>query len=145
MTDAIEEARLVDRLPRASLVEAQDIGRSRRPVVTGKAQLVDRLLEQRIRRFVRVRLPVVAGRARLDARETDLAHFLLQWQQAGIAMHALDLAAAQPRLVPIRVTKPAWFGSTLQRLLVTVGLRRNSAGGVGAVVPEAASHGTGFA
>jgi hypothetical protein len=75
----------------------------------------------------------------------DLAHVLLRWQNAGVAILALDLAATPQVPVPIRVARPHRFGSVLQRLLVTLGLRRNSAGGFGAVVPEVTTSGSGFA
>ena len=75
----------------------------------------------------------------------DLAHVLLRWQKSGIAISALDLAATPPVPESIRVATPRRFGSILQRLLVTLGLRRNSAGGFGAVVPDVMSGGGGFA
>ncbi|MBI5433881.1 MAG: hypothetical protein HZA52_13700 [Planctomycetes bacterium] len=88
---------------------------------------------------------VVLVQAGASTPSTDLAHVLLRWQTAGLAIHAIDLAATPPALVPIRVAKPAWYGALFQRLLVTLGLRRNAAGGFGEVVPDATTTGTGFA
>ncbi len=75
----------------------------------------------------------------------DLAHVLLRWQKSGLTILALNLAATPPLPVPMRVARPKWFGSVLLRLLVTIGLRRNSAGGFGAVVPDPTTAGRGFA
>jgi hypothetical protein len=81
----------------------------------------------------------------------DLAHVLLRWQQAGIEILGLDLAAldaggkpGEPE--PLRVKKPGLFRALGYRVLTAVGLRPSSAGGFGAIVPlaHAGGHG-GFA
>lgn len=64
----------------------------------------------------------------------DLSHVLLRWQQAGIAIfrQAADMDFP-PR--PAEIQEPSRFRSTMYRVLAMVGLRRNSAGGFGAIVP----------
>ncbi len=91
-----------------------------------------------------IRNVVVVQDGLVEPRD-DLAHVLLRWQKSGITILALDLAATPQVPMPIRVARPRWFGWVLQRLLVTLGLRRNSAGGFGAVVPDVTSSGSGFA
>ena len=59
---------------------------------------------------------------------------MMRWQQAGIAVSAVDVAAA-PVAEPIVVATPPRFRSVLYALLALTGLRRGSAGGFGAVVP----------
>jgi hypothetical protein len=70
----------------------------------------------------------------------DLRHVLKRWQNSGIAI--LASAFEQPgNLVPIQITTPSNFQSLIYRALVLIGLRRNSAGGFGALVPEPSSGG----
>jgi hypothetical protein len=70
----------------------------------------------------------------------DLCHVLLRWQQAGIAIQVRDVqTAAGPTDVVVK--QPKRFRSILYRLLAVAGLRRNSAGGFGSVVPQASSGG----
>lgn len=73
----------------------------------------------------------------------DLAHVLLRYQRAGIEvlLQSPDVTAS-PR--PIEVRRPSLFHSLFYRALTLAGLRRNSAGGFGAIIPLAASgHGFG--
>jgi len=73
---------------------------------------------------------------------SDLAHVLLRWQQAGLEILALDLAGeASP--APIAVAKPSRFRALGYRALVALGLRKNSAGGFGALVPSPGAGGGG--
>ena len=69
----------------------------------------------------------------------DLAHVLLRWQEAG-----LPISATRPGVTPaeLRVTRPSRFRAMWYTLLVTAGLRANSAGGFGSLIPEV-SHGGG--
>ncbi|HYG61432.1 MAG TPA: hypothetical protein VEL74_02520 [Thermoanaerobaculia bacterium] len=70
----------------------------------------------------------------------DLAHVLLRWQRAGIEILRQDTSAgASPQ--PFEVRKPLAFRSLLYRALTAAGLRRNSAGGFGAIIPLATSSG----
>jgi hypothetical protein len=83
---------------------------------------------------------VVLGQAQATGPHRDLAHVLLRWQEAGIQILACSVDdALQPS--PITVERPANFRSLWYRALVLAGLRRNSAGGFGAVVPEPNSGG----
>jgi hypothetical protein len=76
----------------------------------------------------------------------DLAHVVLRWQEAGVAIEgtALDPSAMTPVSAPtqpLKISKPAWFGAMFYTVLATMGLRRNSAGGFGSVVPHPSSGG----
>ena len=67
--------------------------------------------------------------------QEDLAHVLLRWQQGGLRILAATPADAAPR--PITVTRPSWFRLAWYRALTAARLRRNNAGGFGAVIPIA--------
>jgi len=72
----------------------------------------------------------------------DLCHVLLRWQTAGLTIRmALINLPDGPQ--DLRVRRPLGFGWLWYRLLVAFGLRRNSAGGFGAVVPLPSSGGYG--
>lgn len=74
------------------------------------------------------------------APQEDLAHVLLRWQQGGTRLLRADLA--QPRFTePLNVQRPKDFRALLYRALAVAGLRRNSAGGFGSVVPVPGSSG----
>ena len=61
----------------------------------------------------------------------DLAHVLLRWQQAGLAIFAASAADVDaPRLITVR--RPSQFRALWYRALALLGLRRGSAGGFGA-------------
>jgi hypothetical protein len=68
----------------------------------------------------------------------DLAHVLLRWQEAGLGVAALRPGGAAAEL---RVSRPSRFRAAWYTLLVTFGLRPNSAGGFGSVVPMPSSGG----
>lgn len=75
---------------------------------------------------------------------SDLAHVLLRWQEAGLELLTLDPAAGYAPQ-PLRVEKPSGFRDLSYRALAILGLRRNSAGGFGSVIPQPSSgSGTGF-
>ncbi|MFH0794593.1 MAG: hypothetical protein V2A74_11240 [bacterium] len=74
----------------------------------------------------------------------DLAHVLLRWQEAGIEIFAKNMQSDVPPS-PITVARPSRFRSVWYRALALVGLRRNSAGGFGSVVPEPTQSGSGYA
>ena len=64
----------------------------------------------------------------------DLSHALLRWQEAGIEILALDPASdSSPQ--PLAIQKPSRFRALWQRALAIGGLKRNSAGGFGMVIP----------
>ncbi|MEN6577258.1 MAG: hypothetical protein ABFD90_13015 [Phycisphaerales bacterium] len=64
----------------------------------------------------------------------DLSHVLLRWKQAGIAISRQD-ADGDSSPCPVEIQQPSRFRSTMYRVLAMVGLRRNSAGGFGSIVP----------
>lgn len=78
---------------------------------------------------------VVLGQNTFGDPRPDLAHVLLRWQEAGIRMFGQDVSK-QAISNPIRVSRPSYFRSLWYRALVIARLRRNSAGGFGAVVPQ---------
>lgn len=70
----------------------------------------------------------------------DLAHVLLRWQQAGLTiLRCVPLLREPPE--PCRVKRPPSFRSAWYRAMAVMGLRRNSAGGFGSVVPMPSSGG----
>jgi len=71
---------------------------------------------------------------------SDLAHVVLRWQEAGIEVQVLDPDAGGAGQ-PIQVARPSRFRSSWYRALALIGLRRNSAGGFGSVIPEPSSSG----
>jgi len=72
--------------------------------------------------------------------QKDLAHVLLLWQQAGL--HILSAGMNdQVSPQPLQVERPDSFRALWYRALVLAGLRRNSAGGFGAIIPEPSSGG----
>jgi hypothetical protein len=79
---------------------------------------------------------------REGAPKNDLAHVLLRWQQAGIAITAKNVRTPDPAN-PIVVSKPSRFKRLWYVAMVLVGLERNSTGGFGGVLPEAGSGGGG--
>jgi len=71
----------------------------------------------------------------------DVAHVLYRYQEAGLELlHAKDVSANGSALT---VTKPGQYKSHWYRLGVFAGLRRNAAGGFGAIVPDPNSGGGG--
>ncbi len=88
-----------------------------------------------------LRRAVLVQRGEGEPRD-DLAHVLLRWQRAGIAVLAVDLAqSGEARAIAVR--KPSRFGWFFYRTLAMMRLHPNSAGGFGAVVPQP-SQGRGF-
>jgi hypothetical protein len=64
----------------------------------------------------------------------DLTHVLLRWQEGGITICLQDAGEEfSPR--PAELRRPPRFRWTLYRALALLGLRRNSAGGFGSIVP----------
>jgi hypothetical protein len=74
------------------------------------------------------------------APRDDLAHTLRRWQEAGLEILRKEWDSPSPP-APLDVPRPSRFRSTWHRVLALVGLRRNSAGGFGAVVPVPGSGG----
>ena len=69
--------------------------------------------------------------------QSDLAHTLLRWQEGGIAVSSVTIAAHAPH--PIRVITPSYFRWIWYRMLALVGLRRHELGGFGGMIPEASA------
>ena len=68
----------------------------------------------------------------------DLAHVLLRWQEAGIGLSLLDRQSpGEPQ--PLQLQRPSRFKALWYCALASIGFRRNSAGGFGAVVPQPSS------
>jgi hypothetical protein len=70
--------------------------------------------------------------------QTDLAHTLLRWQEAGLAIdscgvdQALELRSPSD---PIVVERPRWYRAAWHNALTVLGLRRNPLGGFGGELP----------
>lgn len=77
---------------------------------------------------------------RQDQPRTDLAHVLRRWQEAGIAIYVQDPGVEEPPR-PVDVRRPSSFRSLFYRALALAGLRRNSAGGFGGIIPQPSSGG----
>ena len=76
------------------------------------------------------------------AMQEDLAHVLLRWQQAGLRILAASPSDVAPR--DITVPRPSWFRRAWYRAITAARLRRNNAGGFGAVIPIRTSGGGGY-
>lgn len=67
--------------------------------------------------------------------QEDLRHVLLRWQEAGLHIYITTPGTlTDPQ--PVTITKPSYFGSLWYRFLCVTGLRRNSTGGFGDVIPH---------
>lgn len=64
----------------------------------------------------------------------DLAHVLRRWQDLGLRVFIKTGGASQPPTL-VSIKRPRRFQSIFHRFFVLLGLRRNSAGGFGSVVP----------
>jgi hypothetical protein len=87
-----------------------------------------RLLAHGIRRVVLVQ-------ERSTDPQEDLAHTLVRWQEAGMEILAVNLSTPDPAR-SITVQRPAMYRRIWQRVLATMGLRRNPLGGFGGLLPE---------
>lgn len=91
------------------------------------------LLSQGVRRVVLLQKASLTGQPR-----QDLAHVLRRWQEAGVEIYLQDPAADEPPR-PLTVQRPSSFRSLAYRALALFGLKRNSAGGFGSVIPVISS------
>jgi len=74
----------------------------------------------------------------LQQPKEDLAHVLRRWQEAGIGLFVSTVEAiSTPQ--PLTVQRPGRFKSLWYGALAVIGLRRNSAGGFGSIVPQPSS------
>ena len=87
------------------------------------------LLSRGIRQVIVLQADSLQGKPRLD-----LAHVLLRWKEAGLQLYAQDPDGQFPPQ-PLQVDRPSSFRSLFYRALTLVGLRRNSAGGFGSIIP----------
>ncbi len=69
--------------------------------------------------------------------QSDLEHILYRYQSAGITLFTYDGIERKQRTV----NKPSKFKAWFYRFGVMMGLRRNSAGGFGGIIPEPGSGG----
>jgi len=83
---------------------------------------------------------VVLGQMGAVFPQNDLAHVLLHWQEAGLKIFSWKLNDQTPP-APLQVQRPARFRALWYQALALAGLRRNSTGGFGGVVPEPSSGG----
>jgi hypothetical protein len=78
--------------------------------------------------------------AQYDSRlpQQDVAHTLLRWQEAGVTILSKDLKTdAKPE--PIDVPRPTYFRWLWYRMLTLFGMRRNTLGGFGGMIPVASA------
>ena len=72
--------------------------------------------------------------------QTDLAHSLYRWQDAGFKLEVKQIdqpGGAQP----LQVARPSWYRAMFQRALASFGFRRSGTGGFGAWVYATSSGG----
>jgi len=68
----------------------------------------------------------------------DLAHVLRRWQEAGLSLFVTNLVRTDAPQ-PLSVGRPSRFRALWYVALAAMGLRRNSAGGFGSIVPQPSS------
>jgi hypothetical protein len=75
-----------------------------------------------------------------EAVDDDLAHVLLRWKESGVRIMLQNRGAmSKPR--PLNVLRPPRYRALWHRALAALGLRRNSAGGFGSLIPEPSPEG----
>jgi hypothetical protein len=72
--------------------------------------------------------------------QADLAHVLRRWQEAGMSLFVGRPDDPNPPR-PLQVARPSRFRWLWYGALAAAGLRRNSAGGFGSIVPQPSSSG----
>ena len=72
--------------------------------------------------------------------QTDLAHVLCRWQDAGLPLQRMRIEQPAER-EQFEVNRPSWYGAMFQRVLAAFGLRRAPGGGFGAWIPESSAGG----
>jgi hypothetical protein len=83
---------------------------------------------------------ILVVQEQLNQPAEDLRHVLKRWQDAGIEIVVLPVTHPTDA-TKMEISTPSHFRSIFYRALVLLGLRRNSAGGFGALVPEPSSGG----
>lgn len=77
-----------------------------------------------------------------DGVEEDLLHVLLPWRKAGIRIQGTGSLLSEPKDLTLRT--PWRLGHMAYRFLALLGLRRNSVGGFGSVIPMPTEGRSGF-
>ncbi len=72
--------------------------------------------------------------------QSDLAHTLRRWQDAGITLKRKRIELPEP-LEAFEIPRPSWYGAMFQRALAAVGFRRSGSGGFGAWMPDSSAGG----
>lgn len=76
----------------------------------------------------------------LSQPQEDLAHVLRRWQEAGLRLFmAAPMTEGEPQ--PLEVERPSRFRALCYTVLAMAGMRRNSAGGFGSIIPQPSSGG----
>lgn len=95
------------------------------------------LLAQGVRRVV-----LLQPKTPADQPQEDLAHVLRRWQEAGVEIYLQDPSVDEPPR-PLTVQRPSSFRSLAYRAFALFGLKRNSAGGFGSIIPVVSAGGGG--
>lgn len=74
-----------------------------------------------------------------EAPRDDLAHVLRRWQEAGLQIYGANLGSNETEL--LQIARPSRFRGLFYRAFALMGLRRNSAGGFGGIIPQPSSGG----
>ena len=74
---------------------------------------------------------------RANEVKSDLTHILCRYQEQGIEIYTFT---GNGELKATKIFKPPRYKSLMYRFMVTLGLRRNSAGGFGGQIPEPMEH-----
>lgn len=82
---------------------------------------------------------LVVQRERVEP-QTDLAHVLRRWQDAGLPLQRIRIEQPTER-ERFEVKRPPWYRAMFQRVLAAFGLRRAPGGGFGAWIPESSAGG----
>jgi hypothetical protein len=72
--------------------------------------------------------------------QTDLAHSLRRWQDAGFTLERKRIDSPDP-IEAFVVPRPSWYRSMFQRMILMMGLRPSGTGGFGNWVPEKSAAG----
>jgi hypothetical protein len=139
--DALASAHVPDDAPPAFLLDVQRDGAGvpRRPGMFDNRWVVlpqdlpsaDLLKARGLRGVVLVHAPGFGV-------QEDVAHVLLRWQRAGLALRWVEMGSSGPPLELV-VPRPKWFRWLLQAAIVTLGLRATAAGAFGGLVPRPSS------
>ena len=72
--------------------------------------------------------------------QTDLAHALRRWQDAGLPLQRMRIEQPTER-ARFDVKRPPWYRAMFQRAVVAFGFKRAPGGGFGAWIPESSAGG----